>query len=103
MRCRVQITRNKAERESRGHVSLCNGVGIKPKPRPPCQILHLGASADLHNHRETDSQAKLLLPDGVQVPVDGLRPLLGFADLDGDVRVAGARPVLGLETLCADD
>ena len=41
----------------------------------------------------------LLLPDRVEVPVDGLGPLLGLAHLDRDVGVAGARLILGLETL----
>lgn len=48
------------------------------------------------------SQAELFLPDGVQVSVDGLCSLLGFPHLDGDVWVAGAGPVLGLQTLGAN-
>lgn len=51
------------------------------------------------NNNKPDLQAELLLPDRVQVAVDGLGSLLGLPHLDGDVRVAGAGPVLGLETL----
>ena len=46
-----------------------------------------------------NSQVKVLLPDGVEVPIDGLGPLLGLAHLDSDVGVAGARLVLCLEAL----
>ena len=42
------------------------------------------------------SQVELLIPDRVEVAEDGLRPAFGFAHLDGDVRVAGARFILGL-------
>lgn len=47
------------------------------------------------------SQVEGLLPHGVQVPVDGLGPLLGFAHLHGDVGVAGAGAVFSLQTLSA--
>lgn len=49
------------------------------------------------------SQVELLVPHRVEVSEDGLRPALGLAHLDGDVRVAGARFVLGLQTLRAHD
>lgn len=39
------------------------------------------------------------LPHGVQVPEDGLGPLLGFAHLHCDVGVAGAGAVFSLQTL----
>lgn len=51
--------------------------------------------------KQLNSQAELFLPDWVQVAVDGLGSLLGLPHLDGDVRVAGACPVFGLETLSA--
>ena len=48
------------------------------------------------------SQVEVLLPDRVEVAVDGLGPLLGLAHLDRDVGVAGARLVLGLKALSTD-
>lgn len=41
-------------------------------------------------------QVKFLLPHGVEVAVDGFRPLLGLPHLYGDVGITGARLVLGL-------
>lgn len=41
----------------------------------------------------------LLLPDGVEVAIDGLGPLLGLAHLHSDVGVTGARLVFGLQSL----
>lgn len=46
--------------------------------------------------RGLDSQIKCLLPDGVEVAVDGLGSLLGLSHLDGDVRVTGTGFILGL-------
>lgn len=64
------------------------------------------APALLYNQAKNNKlnlQAELFLPDWVQVAVDGLCSLLGLPNLDRDIRVTGARPVLGLETLCTDD
>lgn len=47
------------------------------------------------------SQVKRLLPDRVEVSVDGLCPLFGFAHLDGDVGITGAGFVFGLKALSA--
>lgn len=69
-------------------------------------VTDLRLPAELYKQVETNklnSQAEFFLPDWVQVAVDGLCSLLGFANLDGDVWITGARSVLGLETLCADD
>lgn len=43
-----------------------------------------------------DSQIKCLLPDRVEVAVDGLGPLFGLSHLDGDIRVTGTSFILGL-------
>lgn len=43
-----------------------------------------------------NSQVKLLIPDWIEVSKDGLRPAFGLAHLDGYIRVAGARFILGL-------
>lgn len=51
--------------------------------------------------RGLHSQVERLLPHWVEVAVDGLRPLFGFAHLDGDVGITGAGFVLGLEPLSA--
>lgn len=48
-----------------------------------------------------DSQVERFLPHGVQVSVDGLGSLLGFAHLHRDVGVAGAGAVFSLQTLSA--
>lgn len=45
------------------------------------------------------SQVKCLLPDRVEVAIDGLCPLFGFAHLDSDIRITGAGFILGLQTL----
>lgn len=71
-----------------------------------CEITYVKLCTIISSQVESKKlnlQAKLFLPDRVQVPIDGLSSLFAFANLDGDVWVAGARPVLGLETLCTDD
>lgn len=47
-------------------------------------------------------QMEVLLPHGIQVPIDGFRPFLGLPDLDGDIRVTGPCLVLCLQTLGTD-
>lgn len=49
------------------------------------------------------SQVELLIPDRVEVAEDGLRPALGLSHLDGDVGVAGAGFILGLQALRTHD
>ncbi len=46
--------------------------------------------------RGLDSQIKRLLPDRVEVAIDGLGPLFGLSDLDGDIRITGTGFILGL-------
>lgn len=42
------------------------------------------------------SQIKSLLPDRVEVAIDGLGPLFGLSHLDSDVWITGAGLILGL-------
>lgn len=42
---------------------------------------------------------EVLLPDRVEVTVDGLGPLLGLSHLDRDVGITGASLILRLEAL----
>lgn len=52
------------------------------------------------SHKKTHHlQVKALVPDGVEIAVDGLGSLLGFAHLYGDVRVTWTRLILRLQTL----
>lgn len=45
------------------------------------------------------SQMKVFIPDGVEVSIDGLCSLLGFTNLNRDIRVTGARFVFSLQAL----
>jgi len=49
--------------------------------------------------RQKDSQEKLLVPDGVEIPENSFGPAFGLSHLYCDVGVAGARLVFGLQTL----
>lgn len=42
---------------------------------------------------------ELLLPNGIEVAVNGLGPLLGLAHLNGDIGIAGSCLVLCLKSL----
>lgn len=45
------------------------------------------------------SQVKALVPDGIEIAVDGLGSLLGFPHLYGDVGVTRTGLILRLKTL----
>lgn len=50
-----------------------------------------------------DLQVELLLPDRIEVAINGLGPLLGLAHLNSDVWIAGSRLVLCLKSLGANN
>lgn len=46
---------------------------------------------------------EFLLPDRIEVAVNGLGPLLGLPHLNSDIWITGSRLVLCLKSLCTND
>ena len=51
----------------------------------------------------SDLQVVLLLPDRIEVSINGLGSFLGLSHLNCDVRIAGSRLVLRLKSLCTNN